>query len=160
MRTTAVFAATALTASLFSACADGPESEDPEDSVFVDDSKADDFFSTSAIEYLLEGKSTVVLDASFATKTQAVRDAAAKKLVGLKQIAIAWFVTQYFVDKEEDESNHEFGGFGGMAKGGAFQDLAISPRADKLTYDLTFKQLAAGGKNLTSKLPIRIVGGK
>lgn len=160
MRTTAVFAATALSASLFSACADPAESEDPEDSVFVDDSKADDFFSTSAIEYLLEGKSTVVLDASYATKTVAERDAAAKKLVGLKQIAIAWFVTQYFVDKEEDEANHEFGGFGGMAKGGAFQDLAISARADKLTYDFTFKQLAAGGKNLTSKLPIRLAEGK
>ena len=46
--------------------------------MFVDDSKADDFFSASAIEYLIEGKSTVVLDASYVTKTQAERDAAAR----------------------------------------------------------------------------------
>jgi hypothetical protein len=160
MRKTALFAATALTASLVGACADAPQGEDPEDSVFVDDSKADDFFSASAIEYLLEGTSTVVLDASYATKSQTERDAAAKKLVGLKQIAIAWFVTQYFVDKEDTDENHAFGGFGGMAKDGAFQDLGITARADKLTYDFTFKQIAAGGKSLTSKLPIKIVGGK
>ncbi len=160
MRTTALFAATALSASLFGACAESEDGTDPEDSVFVEDSKADDFFSTSAVEYLLEGKSTVVLDASYATKTVAERDAAAKKLVGLKQLSIAWFITQYFVDKEHEDANAAFGGFGGMAKGGAFQDLAIVARPDKLTYDFTFKQLAAGGKNLTSKLPVRIAGGK
>ncbi|MBA3458508.1 MAG: hypothetical protein H0T46_00995 [Deltaproteobacteria bacterium] len=160
LRSTALIAATALSTGLLGACTDTAESDDPEDSVFVEDGKADDFFSTSAVEYLLEGKSTVVLDASYATRTQAERDAAAKKLVGLKQVAIAWFVTQYLVDKEHDSANAGFGGFGGMAKGGAWSDLGITARADKLTYDFTFKQLAAGGKNLTSKLPLRIVGGK
>ena len=137
----------------------GPEA-DPEDSVFVDDSKADDFFSLSAQEYLLEGKSTVVLDASFATKTEAERFEEAKRLVGLKQIAVAWFVTQYLVDKEDKDPNASFGGFGGLAKAGAFEDLAIKERADKLTFDFTFRQIAAGGKNLMSQLPIRISGGK
>ena len=159
MRTTALFAATALAAGL-AGCADSADAGDPEDSIIVDDSKADDFFSTSAIEWVLEGKSTVVLDASYATKPAPERLAAAKQLVELKQIAIAWFITQYLVDKEEDEANHDFGGFGGMAKAGAFEDLGITERADKLTYDFTFKQLAAGNKNLTQKLPIRVVGGK
>ncbi|MEO8699199.1 MAG: hypothetical protein ABI867_04120 [Kofleriaceae bacterium] len=155
-----VLATAVLTASLFG-CASAPEaSEDPEDSVFVDDSKADDFFSVSAVEYTMTGKSTVVLDASFADKTSAQRLAAAKQLIGYKQIAIAWFITQYLVDKEEDEANHDFGGFGGMAKAGAFEDLQISERADKLTFDFTFKQLAAGNKNLLQKLPVRAVGGK
>ncbi|MBA2541008.1 MAG: hypothetical protein H0V17_15320 [Deltaproteobacteria bacterium] len=159
MRTSTLLA-TCLTASLFG-CADSvPESEDPEDSVFVDDSKADDFFSLSAQEYLLEGKSTVVLDASFATKTEAERAAEAKRLVGLKQIAVAWFVTQYLVDKEEKDPNAKFGGFGGLAKGGAFEDLAIKERADKLTFDFTFRQIAAGGKNLMQRLPIRTSGGR
>lgn len=159
-KTTALFAATALTASLFAGCAADAEEGDPEDSVFVDDGKADDFFSTSAQEYLLEGKTTVVLDASFLTKTAAERDKEAKRLVGLKQIAVAWFLTQYFVDKEHEDANASFGGFGGMAKNGAFADLGITARADKLTYDFTFRQLAAGGKNLISKLPVRLSGGK
>ncbi len=163
MRTTTrvagLFASAALVTSLLG-CADSAPSEDPEDSIFVDDSKADDFFSVSAVEYILQGSSTVTLDASFLAKTPAQRLAEAKKLVGLKQIAIAWFITQYLVDKEDEDANKAFGGFGGMAKAGAFEDLAIRERADKLTFDFTFKQLAAGGKNLTQKLPIRITGGK
>src|SRR5690606_19681053 len=103
---------------------------------------------------------TVVLDASFANRTQAERDKEAKRLGGLKQIAIAWFITQYLVDKEHDDPAASFGGFGGMAKAGAFADLGITARADKLTYDFTFRQIAAGGKNLMSQLPIRISGGK
>lgn len=141
-------------------CAGMEEEGDPEDSIFVDDSKADDFFSTSAAEFILEGKSTVVLDASWANRTAAERLEQAKKLVGYKQIAIAWFVTQYLVAKEHDAPNAEFGGMSGLAKAGAYQDLGITERADKLTFDFTFKQIAAGGKNLMSQLPIRTVAGK
>lgn len=153
-------AALSLGAGLVGACTDSASSDDPEDSVFVDDGKADDFFSMSAQEYTLSGKSTVVLDASMADKPAPERLAAAKKLVGYKQIAIAWFITQYLVDKEHEDANASFGGFGGMAKAGAYEDLEIRERADKVTFDFTFKQLAAGGKNLMSKLPVRISGGK
>ncbi|MDQ3334389.1 MAG: hypothetical protein M4D80_04445 [Myxococcota bacterium] len=162
MRTNSRFFAAALSVSLLSAagCSDGTEGDDPEDSIFVDDSKADDFYSMSAQEYLLDGKSTVVLDASFATRTPEERLREAKRLVGLKQIAIAWFLTQYFVDKEHDDPNASFGGFGGMAKAGAYEDLQIRERADKVTFDFSFRQTAAGGKSFMSKLPLRTVGGK
>src|SRR6478735_4080184 len=134
MRTLATAALAASLLSVIPACAGQDSSEDPEDSVFVDDGKADDFFSTSAVEYVIEGKSTVTLDPSLATASDADRMSAAKKLIGLKQIGIAWFLTQYFVSKEPDEANYSFGGFSGIAKGGEFQDLAVSARADKLTY--------------------------
>lgn len=160
MRPTAFLAATAVTASLLTGCTDDLAGDDPEDSVFVEDSKADDFFSTSAVEYLLQGSSTVVLDATWASRSAADRLKEATRLVGLKQIAIAWFITQYLVDKEHDEANASFGGFGGMAKAGAYEDLAIRERADKVTFDFTFRQIAAGGKNLMSKLPVRLAGGK
>lgn len=160
MRTTALLASLAVSASLIGCADTAPVGEDPEDSVFVDDSKADDFYSMSAVEYLLEGSSTVVLDASFATKPAAERLAEAKRLVGLKQIAIAWFITQYLVEKEHTEPNADFGGFGGMAKAGAYEDRNIRERADKLTFDFTFTQIAAGGKNLMSRLPVRVAGGK
>ncbi len=165
MRTTAtaVLAASLLsvgTISLTGCTGGADEADDPEDSVFVDDSKADDFFSTSAAEFILEGKSTVTIDAALASAPQAERLAAAKKLVGYKQIAVAWFVTQYLVAKEHDAANASFGGFSGLAKAGAFQDLGITERADKITFDFTFRQLAAGGKNLMSQLPIRTVNGK
>ena len=160
MRRIALCALASLAATAV-ACDDGMlDGEDPEDSVFVDDGKADDFFSVSAQEYLLEGSSTVVLDAAMASRPAAERLAAATKLVGLKQIAIAWFITQYLVDKEEEDPNAHFGGFGGMAKAGAYQDLAIRERADKVTFDFTFRQIAAGGRSLMTKLPTRLVGGK
>ncbi|HTL33161.1 MAG TPA: hypothetical protein VL326_08555, partial [Kofleriaceae bacterium] len=130
-----------------------------EDSVFVDDSKADDYFSTTAVEYVLEGQSSVTLDASMATLSADQKLAEAKKLVSLKQIAIAWFVTQYLVDKEDEEANHAFGGFSGIAKGGAFQDENIVARAEGLTFDFKFRQLAAAGKNLMQQLPIHSVAG-
>jgi hypothetical protein len=163
MRTTAtaVLAASLLSASTMSlmGCAEMDEA-DPEDSVFVDDSKADDFFSTSAAEYILEGKSTVVLDASWANRSAADRLAEAKKLIGYKQVAIAWFITQYLVAKKRDDANFSFGGFSGLAKAGSYEDYGIRERADKLTYDFTFRQLAAAGKNLMQQLPIRTVNGK
>jgi len=162
MRLQAIVAAASILALVATAaCDDGLDgAEDPEDSVFVDDGKADDFFSTSAQEYLLEGTSTVVLDAAMASRPAAERLEAAKQLVGLKQIAIAWFITQYLVDKEHEDANADFGGFGGMAKAGAYEDLAIRERADRVTFDFTFKQIAAGNRTLMSKLPTRTVGGK
>jgi hypothetical protein len=156
-------ATAALAASLFSAgltgCAGSTDGDDPEDTVFVDENKADNFFSTSAAEYVITGKSTVVLDASMATASDADRLAAAKKLIELKQIAIAWFLTEYFKSKEDDEPNHAFGGFSGIAKDGEFVDLDVAARADKLTYDFTFKQYAAAGKGFMTQLPIRTVDG-
>ncbi|MCX5744670.1 MAG: hypothetical protein NT062_19455 [Proteobacteria bacterium] len=158
----ALFATAALVASSLLACSDGPvaDASDPEDAIAVDDSKADNYFSASAQEYVLEGRTSVTLDPAMATASAAARMAAAKKLISEKQIATAWFVTQYLVDKEEEDANHAFGGFGGMAKGGMWSDLGVTERADKITYDFTFKQIAAGGKNLLSKLPIKTVGGK
>lgn len=142
-------------------CADDPvAADDPDDSVFVDDGKVDDYFSTSALEYLLEGRTSVTLDAALASAPAATRLAEAKKLIFLKQTAIAWFLTQYLLEKDDDATNASFGGFGGIAKAGAYEELAITERADKLTFDFTFRQHAAGKRNLISLLPVRVSGGK
>lgn len=131
----------------------GPTDDgDPEDSIAVDDGKADDFFSASALEYTVTGKASV-------TFTSQPTQAQVEKLISEKQIGIAWFLTQYLVDKEDDDANKDFGGFGGMAKGGMWQDLDVQT-TDNLTYTFTFKQLVAGGKTMLSKLPIKTVGGQ
>lgn len=120
MRTPAFVTASILTAGLFghAGCA-APDGGDPEDSVAVDEGKEDNFLSASAIEYVLTGKSSVTLDAGLATASADTRMVAAKKLIGLKQVAIAWFVTEYLVDKDKaEDTNYKFGGFGGIAKGG------------------------------------------
>lgn len=159
MRSLPLLAAAALLIPI-PACSSGPVDGDPEDSVAVDDGKEDNFLSADALEFVLEGRTSVQLDASMATASTADRQAAAKKLIGYKQIALAWFITEYFVDKEDTDTNFKFGGFGAQAKGGMWDDLAVSERADHITYDFTFRQYAAGPKNLMSKLPVRIEGGK
>lgn len=163
MRTASLLSVLAVSTGFLAACnvsqPDAPV-DDPEDSVIVDDDKADNYFSASAQEYTLTGKSSVTLDASLATASAADKLAAAKQLISEKQIAIAWFITQYLVDKDkEDDANYKFGGFGGMAKGGMWDDLGVQASADGMTYTFTFKQLAAGGKNLMSRLPIKTVAG-
>src|SRR5688500_6022385 len=131
---------------------DGEEGA-PEDGIVVGEGKEDDFYSLSAYEYLVEGRSTVTVAADLANAPAAEKEARVKELIGYKQIAIAWFLTEYLVDKESDEPNAQFGGFGGMAKGGAWEDLDVRA-VDARTYQFTFVQLVAGGKNLMSVLPI------
>ena len=101
--------------------------------------------SQDALEYTLEGKLAQrhARTRATRTKTDAERMAAAKKLIGYKQIALAWFVTQYFVDKEDDDANFHFGGFGGMAKGGMWK-TAASPRA-RITWTYSFHVRTARG---------------
>jgi hypothetical protein len=162
MRAT-LLAATLATVTLGSTligCANTASSTDVDDAVFVDDGKEDDFFSVNAREYQLKGRTSVTLDASYAGKPEAERKAAALKLIGYKNIAIAWFITQYFVDKEEEQANHDYGGLGGMAKAGEYEDLEVSPTADGLTWNYSFKQLAAGSNMLPSRLPLRSENGK
>jgi hypothetical protein len=150
MRTTVLLLASAA---LLGACSATADDGDPEDSIAVDDGKADDFYSQSALEYVVTGRSSV-------TFTSQPTQAEVKKLISEKQIAIAWFLTQYLVDKEDEDANKSFGGYGGMAKGGMWEDLEVTPSADGLTYSFTFKQLVAGSKTLMSKLPIRTASGQ
>lgn len=144
----------ALTLSLCAACGvTPPPSSEPEDGFAVSEGKEDDFLSETAYEYVLEGRTSVVLEADLADADAATKDARVRQLIGYKQIAIAWFLTQYLVEKQPDDSNADFGGFGGMAKAGAYDDLDVTAIDDR-TYEFTFRQIVAGKRNLVSHLPI------
>jgi hypothetical protein len=152
---------TCCLASLSAAACVEPEPGDeamPEDGVVVPEGKEDDFLSLSAYEYRVEGKTTVTLEPELAAAPAATKEARVRELIGYKQIAIAWFLTEYLVDKERDEPNASFGGFGGMAKGGAWEDLDVRA-VDATTYEFTFRQIVAGGKSLMSALPLRTGAG-
>ncbi len=145
---------------LAGACATEPvDPADVEDGVAVPAGKEDDWLSESAYEYVLEGRTSVVLEAALADADADTKTARVKELIGLKQIAIAWFLTQYLVDKESEDPNASFGGFGGMAKAGAYQDLEVTA-IDDVTYEFTFEQIVAGNKYLMSQLPLSTVGGR
>lgn len=137
-----------------SACAPSAAPDGVTDGVAVPEGKEDDFFSASAAEYVLEGRTTVTLEANLAGAPDEVKDARVRELIGYKQIAIAWFLTQYLVDKEPDASNASFGGFGGLAKGGAYEDLDVVATSE-LTYAFSFKQIIAGRRELINLLPVK-----
>jgi len=142
-----------IAALLLPACAADTVPDEIEDGVAVAEGKEDDFFSASAYEYVLEGRTAVTLEADLVGAADEVVKARVKELIGYKQIAIAWFLTQYFSEKEEDAANKEFGGFGGLAKGGGWEDLEVTP-IDDVTYEFTFKQIIAGRKDLIDRLPL------
>lgn len=125
-----------------------------EDGEVVAEGKADDFLSMTAREFVIAGTDQVVLEASYATRTPAERLARAQELVSLRQIALAWFLNQYLVDKEEEEANHSYGGFGAMAKAGDYESMNLREIAP-LTYAFDFEQLVAGRLDLMTRLPTR-----
>lgn len=137
-----------LLASTVIACTgeDGTVDVNEEDGVVVPEGKEDDFFSTAASEYIFQGRAQVKVDAGQGL-------AEAKKLIGLKHTAIAWFLNAYLVDKEHEEANANYGGFNAMVKTGAYTDLAITDKGGGV-FEFTFKQIVAGPKTLLSSLPL------
>lgn len=156
---------TATSLLLLSACAVDPAPLDEgeefvDDGIAVEDGKADDFISRTAREFVVSGTASVTLEDEYASRTESSRLRRARELVSLRQTAIAWFLNQYLVDKEEEEANAEYGGFGAMAKAGDYEQLNIRRVGTSLTYEFDFRQLLAGRTNLMQILPLSTVGGR
>jgi hypothetical protein len=125
---------------------------DPSDGIIVPEGKEDDFLSATAQEFVLTGRTSITLESSLRDATESEREARVHELVSLKQIAVSWFLTQYFIEKEHDATNPSYGGFGGMAKANGWDELDIR-REDDLTYSFALHQLVAGPRDLLSRLP-------
>lgn len=125
-----------------------------EDGIVVEEGKEDDFLSVSAREFVIAGTDQVVLEPEYGARTPAERLARAQQLVSLRQIAIAWFLNQYLVDKDESDEGASYGGFGAMAKAGDYEAMNIREVAP-LTYAFDFEQLVAGRTDLMTRLPTR-----
>lgn len=139
------------------ACAVAPAGrgpgEGPGDGFVVPEGKQDDFLSLSAKEFVFSGRATVTLDEEYVDADEATRMARLRELATYQQIAIAWFVNQYLIDKDADDSNAEYGGFGAMSRANTYEELDLQ-RVDERTYTFYFEQLVAGATDLTSKLPL------
>ena len=126
--------------------AEAPDPGEVEDGVVVEDGKEDNFLSLSAREYVLEGRTTV-------TVPEGTSEAEVKRLVSLKQIAVAWFLNQYLVDKEHEDENASYGGFGAMAKNGDFAALELR-KVNGTSWEFKTAQIIAGRTDLLRKLPL------
>ena len=116
--------------------------------------KADDFFSTTAFEFVVQGRKSITLEDSFADASKAERDRRVRELIGLEHISLTYFLTAYLVDKEKGDANFGFGGVGGMAKDGGYEALDIE-KTGPLTWEFTFRQVVAGHGNLLERLPLK-----
>jgi hypothetical protein len=125
-----------------------------EDGEVVEEGKEDNFFSLTAREFVIAGTDHVVLEPEYRTRSESERLARARELVSLRQIAIAWFLNQYLIEKDPEDSNAGYGGFGAMAKAGDYASLHIREIAP-LTYAFDFEQLIAGRVDLMTRLPTR-----
>lgn len=139
MRLICVLSALSLAAS---ACSLVP-SDDPQDGFIVDDSKADDFLSAAASEFVIEGT-------SFVTVEEGEGMPRALELIQLKHVSISWFLNDFLIE-EEDEATGVVSGFGAMVKTGDFEDLNVR-QLNARSFEFTFRQMVVGKKNLSRNL--------
>ncbi|NOZ01711.1 MAG: lamin tail domain-containing protein, partial [Deltaproteobacteria bacterium] len=131
-------------------CGQGAGGE--EEGVVVLPGKEDNFFSTTAQEYMVEGQTTVTIEDSLADADEEVKMARVKELIPLKQVVIGWFLNQYLAEKSEHDSNKDYGGFKALTKNGAYEELGIEA-VDQTTYRFTFRQEFGGRMDLLAVLP-------
>ena len=122
------------------------------ENVIVPEGKADNYFSMTAQEYVVQGTSQVTLEASLASASEESKLARAKVLIGYKHVAIEWFLNVYLIDKSNHDANESYGGFKSMVKAGSYEDLNIQA-VDDLTYEFTFQMIVGGTSDLLTLLP-------
>src|SRR5262245_14491439 len=105
---------------LFPACSSAsdktPDGESAAIGQIVPPGKADNYFSTAGQEYTVTGKTFAVADSACIADATSSPDAVRRcslESIGLKNLAIAWFLNQYIIDKHEDP-NQNWGGFTAM----------------------------------------------
>lgn len=143
------------TALLLAACKTTPSSE--AENFIVPPGKADDYFSMSAQEYVVEGISTVTLESYHANSSEEIKLSRAKELIGYKHIVIEWFLNEYLIDKSDHDDNEDYGGFASMVKAGAYEDMEIT-NTDGLTYSFKFQMIVGGDTDLLDLLPAEDAG--
>lgn len=121
----------------------------------VEAGKEDNFLSESAQEYLLTGTTRIELEAEFAGRSLEERLKRAEELVPFRQTVIGWFLNAYMVEKSNDASNKEHGGFKALTKNGSWEDLNLRQvEGEELVFEFDFRQEIAGPLNLLTVMPV------
>ncbi len=127
----------------------GGEGGGEEEAVVVPPGKADNFFSLSAQEYMVEGTTWIELEPFLAEADEETRMARVKELVFFRQVAVNWFLLQYLMGPEDDHDNK----FESLTKNGSYDDLEIVADAENpLRYTFKFRQEVGGQMDLLNEL--------
>ena len=133
----------------FAFACNASDSSFPEDGIVVTDDKSDDFISTAAVEFIIEGRSFVTVEDGEGLER-------AEELIRLKHVAISWFLNDFLIE-EENTTTGEVSGFGAMVKTGSFEDLEIR-QLNARSFEFTFEQIVTGTKDLPSLLEVESDG--
>lgn len=128
----------------------GGDSKSQEEELFVvPEGKADNFFSLSAQEYVVEGITYVELEAQYDEADETERMDRVKQLVYYRQIAVNWFLLQHLMGPEDDHDNK----FESLTKNGSYEDLEITQDEENpRRYTFKFRQEVGGQMDLLSEL--------
>jgi hypothetical protein len=133
-------------------CAAPPAAQD-DDYQVVDEGKEDDYFSTTAKEFWVEGDTTVTLEADLANASDSAKSARAHELANLKNVVVGYFLNVYLEDKEDTDPNHAaLPGFHAMVRDGGWTETSLTATS-AVDYRYHFKLQVAGQKNLMRALP-------
>lgn len=116
--------------------------------------KADDFFSTDAMEYTVEGRIQATIDDACLERNADSPDPqrrCAEEIIGLENFAVAWFLNTYIIDKH-DAPNEQWGGFTGMTRPASYEALDVGEVADG-AFEYTFTSELSGPVDLLSLMP-------
>ena len=139
----------AVMALLCTAACGGESGSAEDEATVVPPGKADNFFSLSAQEYMVEGTTWVELEASLAEADEETRLERVKELVFFRQIAVNWFLLQYLMGPEDDHDNK----YESLTKNGSYDDLEIVADAENpLRYSFKFRQEVGGQMDLLTEL--------
>jgi len=109
------------------------------------------FLGNAAREYVLTGESSVEIEPEFATKSASIRRGRALELVKLKNIQIAWFLSQLLVEKDPKDKNKDYGGMGGLVGFGSEPETDVRDAGNGV-FRFKYSVTAAGGRDLISKI--------
>ncbi len=134
---------------LGAACSSAPaEPEGTPDELLEDELN---FFGNSVREYILTGESSVEIEPEFAAKSPSVQRRRALELVKLKNMQIAWFLSQFLVEKDPKDKNKDYGGMGGLVGFGSEPETDVRDVGNRV-FRFKYSVTAAGGRDLISKI--------
>lgn len=126
---------------------------------YVPEGKADDYRSTTGLEYSLTAKDSVTLEGTDLELTGEARLRRAEELVALRFKALSFFVFAYLADKEHEDPNYGYGGFRTTVRQKTFEKQSlVESTSEPGKFELVFEAEVGGPKNLMSLLPL--VNGK
>ncbi|MBU1535035.1 hypothetical protein KKF84_06930, partial [Myxococcota bacterium] len=146
---------------LFPSCAPNEEGMESENFSLVPPGKADNFYSDSAMEFLVSGSMLVELAEEHLDLPADEQRDRAEELAQLKVTMLMAYLNEYVIDKSDHSSQADYGGLHAMARAASFESETLteeSPGVYRFSFtgeiggSLDFMDLVPASPNYTAPL--------